>query len=338
MGICETKKNTTVTTSLPPVRTINTEAMNVNSPMIPLEPIKSICKIVLDSPKKIASGFLIKLFKDEQPFYCLMTNEHVDIIKRRQAITFYYDNQNRIRNIDLNPEERFIKDFRDIKMDATIIEIIPKDEIPQDYFLLPLIDYMDNFDKLIGKNIIIIQYPDGKLNLTDGKIEYLTEATNYEFVHGASTDEGSSGSPIFLKGSTKVVGIHKGYIKTKQKKENCGDFNWPIFSYFKNFKNNSNNKSNNIIKEKSELNNNKINFANNLNEINKVNKNDGEQISGLIQDNSNKGKLNQITIVYRIKSNDNSVKLFGSSFVKNNIDNCYLLIKYLFIKNISFSL
>jgi len=75
-----------------------------------------------------------------------------------------------------------------------------------------------------------------------------------------------------------------------------------------------------------------------LNEINKVNKNDGEQISGLIQDNSNKGKLNQITIVYRIKSNDNSVKLFGSNFVKNNIDNCYLLIKYLFIKNISFSL
>ena len=52
MGICETKKNTTVTPSPPPVRTINTEAMNVNSPMIPLEPIKSICKIVLDSPKK----------------------------------------------------------------------------------------------------------------------------------------------------------------------------------------------------------------------------------------------------------------------------------------------
>ena len=34
-----------------------------------------------------------------------------------------------------------------------------------------------------------------------------------EFAHDAGTDEGSSGSPIFLKGTIRVIGIHKGGIK-----------------------------------------------------------------------------------------------------------------------------
>ena len=31
----------------------------------------------------------------------------------------------------------------------------------------------------------------------------------YEFTHKASTESGSSGSPIFLDKTTKVIGIHK---------------------------------------------------------------------------------------------------------------------------------
>ena len=37
---------------------------------------KSLCKIIFP-PKLLGSGFLIQLFKIDQPFYCLMTNEHV---------------------------------------------------------------------------------------------------------------------------------------------------------------------------------------------------------------------------------------------------------------------
>ena len=61
-----------------------------------------------------------------------------------------------------------------------------------------------------------------------------------------------------------------------------------------------------------------------MNEINNVN--NGKNDTGFIQDNSNKDKLNQITIIYKIFFSDNYINLFGDFFVKNNIDNCYLLI------------
>ena len=64
--------------------------------------------------------------------------------------------------------------------------------------------------------------------------------------------------------------------------------------------------------------------TNNVNEINNVNNSKND--TGFIQDNSNKDKLNQITIIYRFYFSDNYIKLFGQFFVKNNIDNCYLLI------------
>ena len=64
--------------------------------------------------------------------------------------------------------------------------------------------------------------------------------------------------------------------------------------------------------------------TNNVNEIN--NNNNGKNDTGFIQDNSYKDKLNQITIIYKIYFSDNYINLFGDFFVKNNIDNCYLLI------------
>ena len=114
---------------------------------------KSVCKIIIP-PKEMSSGFLIQLFKGQKEFYCLMTNEHVitkKMIEQKIKIGLYYDAQSKFRKIKLNPEERLIKDFRDIQMDVIIIEIISKDDIPKDYFLLRLIDYMDNYDKLINK-------------------------------------------------------------------------------------------------------------------------------------------------------------------------------------------
>ena len=250
---------------------------------------KSICKIIVP-PNEKSSGFLIQLFKDEKELYCLMTNEHVitkKMIEQKIKIDLYYDAQSKFRKIKLNPEERLIKDFRDIQMDVTVIEILSKDDISKDYFLLPLIDYMDNYNQLINKEISIIQYPNGEMKYSYGKIKYLTYEPKYEFAHNADTDKGSSGSPIFLKGTTKVVGIHKGGIETKNMKENFGDFIWPIFTYFKNY-------SENTIKNKK------------------------------LGNNSISDKLNSMTIIYEIKYD--CIKLFGEEFVKDNINNCYLLI------------
>ena len=97
---------------------------------------KSLCKI-MGSFNRISSGFLIQLFKGEKEFYCLVTNEHVitkKMIEQKIEINIFYDSQSKFKKIKLNPEERLIKEFRDIQMDVTVIEIIPKDEISKDFF------------------------------------------------------------------------------------------------------------------------------------------------------------------------------------------------------------
>ena len=236
--------------------------------MVPIksvaEVVKSICKII--TPINLGTGFFIKFFKGKQDFYCLMTNEHLVtkemIVNNKNKIDIYYDNEKRYLEIFLNSKERFIKDSRDKTIDATVIEILSKDNIPNDYFLLTLLDYMDNYDKLINEDIAIIQYPQGEMYYADGNIIERTslEKGKYEFSHNASTKGGSSGSPIFLKGTTKIIGIHKGGSGNENIKINYGDFIWPIFIYFKNFYEN-----NNKIQKKKELvykknNNNSINY------------------------------------------------------------------------------
>ena len=193
-------------------------------------------------------------------------------------------------------------------MDIIVIEIIPKDNILKDYFLLPLIDYTNNYNKLISKDIAIIQYPHGNLNYSYGKIIRVTKMA--EFAHDAGTDEGSSGSPIFLKGTIRVIGIHKSGIKNNFINENFGEFIWPIFSYFINLSENKIERNNNTFSYYEQ--NNLIKNLNRINTVNSIN-------------NSNIDKLNQMTIIYDIDINKNSIKLFGTEFVKNNINNCFIL-------------
>ena len=192
---------------------------------------KSVCKIMDDN--MISSGFLIKFFKGDKEFFCLMTNEHSiskEKIKQKKKITFTYDNEKKISQIILLLEKRYIRDFTDIDIDATVIEILPEDNIPKDYFLMPNIDYYDNFNSLLNKEITIIQYPFGKLCISSGKIKEINEN---EFTHLASTDMGSGGSPIFLMNSSKVIGIQ--IAGNHRKMENYGDFIFPIYKFFKNF-------------------------------------------------------------------------------------------------------
>ena len=70
---------------------------------------------------------------------------------------------------------------------------------------------MDNYDKLINKEIIIIPYLEFQPYPSEG---FLIHLTVYIVYHIISIVERASGSPIFLKDSTKVVGIHMGYIET----------------------------------------------------------------------------------------------------------------------------
>lgn len=200
---------------------------------------KGTVKIELDNDKGVASGFFLKLERNNKEFYCLMTNAHVitkKMITNQEKIKIKYDNETKEINLELNEKERIIFCFMDFGIDITIIEIIPKDGIKdKTYFLNPNTD--NNYEEFIGKNIQIIQFPDGKkLSKSEQKITERFTKIDYMFYHNASTIEGSSGSPIILKDDDKVLGIHKGGIRGKKK--NVGIFIGIILDVIKEYKRN----------------------------------------------------------------------------------------------------
>ena len=217
------------------------DELKLNNPIDDISNImkvaKGTVKIELDNDKGVASGFFLKLERNNKEFYCLMTNAHVitkEMITNQEKIKIKYDNETKEINLELNEKERIIFCFMDFGIDITIIEIIPKDGIKdKTYFLNPKTD--NNYEEFIGKNIQIIQFPDGKkLSKSEQKITERFTKIDYMFYHNASTIEGSSGSPIILKDDDKVLGIHKGGIRGKKK--NVGIFIGIILEKIKKYK------------------------------------------------------------------------------------------------------
>ena len=105
-----------------------------------LEVSQSICKIKTNNQE--ATGFFMKLFINNEYFYFLMTNEHIitkDMIKNNESVIIYYAVGKKNIDIDLNIKERYINCFLDInKIDVTVVQILPKDDVYKDYFLLPI--------------------------------------------------------------------------------------------------------------------------------------------------------------------------------------------------------
>ena len=206
--------------------------------------IRSICKITYE--KKIikdnesyyettlGSGFFIKLFINENELFCLMTNEHVikeEMIKSHETIIVNYGFENELIQIKLDQSKRFIKYFpqKDDNIDITIIEILEDDNVKKEYFLLP---NLNNINNINDKEIYIPQYPAKEnISYSKGKIKSIN-INNYEIIHNASTKPGSSGSPIFLKDTKEVIGVHKqGSIRKIN--ENYGTLMYKILQLLK---------------------------------------------------------------------------------------------------------
>ena len=325
MGACESGNNSRETNissnPLQPKPPIKDETIINGQPPIPIDPcvanpLKALCFIKTQGT--LGSGFLIRLFKGTQNFFCLITCEHVikkEMVNQRQTIKFFYDSLNRkLKQIVLNPDERLIQDFRnpdpnekEYDIDAIVIEILPKDNISKEYFLEPDIESIYKFYKLEKEKIAIIQYPKGILSYAYGEIKKIYKTGNY-FAHGAGAKEGSSGSPIFLQDSIQVIGIHKGGVSD----ENYGEFIGPIFNYFQNFT------------VKKEPWNKYIMYKNEIKDNTNIIKNNKKE--GNININIPINQLNQMTIIYNIVENKNSIKIFGYDFVENNKNKCYLII------------
>ena len=244
----------------------------------------SIYKIKVKN--QIGSGFFIKLYKNYKELFCLLTNEHVikkEFIESNETVYISYNYEKQYKIIKLNPSERFIKYYKN--MDVTIIEIIKNDGVEGKHFSAP------NFDKLSkGQEIYIPQYPEGNLSYSFGHIKNID---NYDLTYNASTYFGSSGSPIFLKGTIKVIGIHKK--GDEDEKENYGTLIGPIMDLLQN-KNNNNYEN---IKEKGKSHNTKIEtlYFGNIDKEEKITKiinNNGDYYIGPL----NNGKMHGKGIIY----------------------------------------
>jgi len=186
---------------------------------------KCTVKIEINISNKISigSGFFLKFERNNKMFYCLMTNQHVitsDLIKEKKEILIKYENENHSLSLKLDEEERIIICFKEVlNLDVTTIEIIPKDKVKDKYFLTPNIN--PQFGNVI--NIQVVQFPLGNtLSFSRGQI-YTSDCYNkYYFYHNASTQFGSSGSPIVLENDDKVFAIHKG--TTQNQRYNVGIF------------------------------------------------------------------------------------------------------------------
>ena len=99
---------------------------------------KSICKINIETNSEtiLGIGCLLKFWIYQELYYFLITNEHTitkDIINNNNIISLYFNGE--LITSNLNNKKRYIKSFKDIDLDITVIEILDEDNIYKDYFL-----------------------------------------------------------------------------------------------------------------------------------------------------------------------------------------------------------
>jgi hypothetical protein len=162
---------------------------------------RSICKIKIETSFRTfkGTGFLLAFRIAQEKFYCLVSNEHVinkKLLNSDINIHISYDSEFRSAYINLNKNKRYMKSFKDIGLDITIVEILDEDNISKDYYLYPEIEEWIN-NKLINNSIYIPQYPGGK-GLMNAK-GIIKEINKYEFTHLASTLRIIRKSNIFRK-------------------------------------------------------------------------------------------------------------------------------------------
>ena len=185
---------------------------------------ESMCKIKFERmenneiKKGIGSGFFCEIINDDFPIkYCLFTNNHVLNEKNLETnniihFEYYKDSKNIEKEIIINENRKV---YTDKKLDYTCIEILNSDGIKKFFKIDPLLFKYDNIDFLKGNDIFILQYPNGDdLSFSDGKI---IEIKDNCILHTASTEGGSSGSPIIRRTKDNyIIGLHFGGSKDKK--------------------------------------------------------------------------------------------------------------------------
>ena len=173
----------------------------------------SIVRIEIEN--STGTGFFVKLNIKNKIINCLLTCHHVinqNFVDQNKTFYIYYGKKNNEtrKEILLDDHIRFIKCFMK-PIDVTIIEIINKDKISEDKYLLPDLNYKQGYNLYLDNDTCLSGYPNnfpffGERHISSGKI---TKIINFEFEHSIDSRKGSSGGPICLIDSQYVIGIHK---------------------------------------------------------------------------------------------------------------------------------
>ena len=254
-----------------------------------------LCKI----NNGVGSGFFCAIpFPDKyNKLPVLITNNHVlkekDIINGKK-IEFSVDN-NKFKFEIIIDEYR--KTYTNKMYDITIIELKEKDGV--DINSLLEIDeqiFDDNLQEIYEKKTVyIIQYPQGNINkFSHGIIKGIE---NYDIEHLCQTLSGSSGSPILILSTNKVIGVHKG----------SSPMNWNVGTILKEP----------ILKfyEK---------FGVDINKI-QIQKIDEINIEYVFRHNSKISKEDKEFFEKTLNDSLSSYKIFGEAFVKNNKNICKII-------------
>lgn len=169
---------------------------------------------------KISTGFFLKININNKKYYFLLTCHHSitqENIDSKIMITIYYgkfENETQ-KNIELDNNKRFIKCYEDL--DCTLIEILNEDEIDENKYLNPDLNYKNGFNQYEKIQIYTAGYPNvkkykGEKHLSSGII---TKINENEFDHTCETRQGSSGSPL-LNDNKYVIGMHYGCDKNEE--------------------------------------------------------------------------------------------------------------------------
>ena len=171
-----------------------------------------ICRI--SAEKKIGTGFFCKIKYNNELVPVLMTNYHIisdDYLEKKKKITIYVNDIAKI--IKTNKRRKLYSNKSEY--DIMIIKLSEDDELNNDFLEIAPNIYEKNWEDIYKNEMIyVLHFPQMK-GATISSSEFgIEKKDEYTIMHKCNTEEGSSGGPIINAMNNKVLGIHKGGIKS----------------------------------------------------------------------------------------------------------------------------
>ena len=127
-------------------------------------------------------------------------------------ISYKENNEEMKIKIKLDKNQRFIKIFNK-PISLALIEILENDNIPNDKYLYPDLNYKKGFKIYEKKNFCLAGYSGNEIKnnkkcIYSGEIKTLFDRHNFLFEHSLRGNTCIVGSPISLMDNDFIIGIH----------------------------------------------------------------------------------------------------------------------------------